>query len=194
MSKSLAPLTVLHSGGCFGALRSLCRGAMVSSHGQIMAFDESLCSGGPSLAFRGGRVDAQSPNKAGVPTPEQDFDTHKAAFARQGFTQTEMIQLVACGHTVAGVQHRFFPTIVPPSSDPNNLEGNVHLDSTFDKFDNAMYVSIVIDLVLMFADLPSSAKEYIDGTTKNPLVVTPNITMRSDYRIFNSDSNKTMQA
>ena len=54
-------------------------------------------SGGPEIAFRGGRVDAAEPNAPGVPQPQQDLPAHIAAFARQGFTQKEMISLVACG-------------------------------------------------------------------------------------------------
>jgi hypothetical protein len=54
-------------------------------------------SNGPEIAFRGGRVDAVEPNKPGVPEPQQDLDSHIASFARQGFTKTEMIGLVACG-------------------------------------------------------------------------------------------------
>ncbi|KAF7373034.1 Peroxidase [Mycena sanguinolenta] len=69
--------------------------------------------GGPEIAFRGGRLDAGEANAPGVPQPQQSLETHVAAFARQGFTQTEMIGLVACGHTFGGVQHAFFPTIVP---------------------------------------------------------------------------------
>lgn len=57
-------------------------------------------SGGPEIAFRGGRIDAAVPNAPGVPGPEQDLDSHIASFARQGFTQTEMIGLVACGCVV----------------------------------------------------------------------------------------------
>lgn len=37
-------------------------------------------------------------------------------------------------------------------------------------------------------------KEYIAGRSINPLVVTPNITDRSDLRIFSSDGNATMKA
>ncbi|KAJ7853387.1 hypothetical protein B0H13DRAFT_2358985 [Mycena leptocephala] len=69
----------------------------------------------------------------GVPQPQQDLKTNIGAFARQGFTQTEMIGLVACG-----------------------------------------------------------AKEYISGTTQNPLVVGSNDTTNSDKRIFGSDGNATM--
>ncbi|KAJ7613376.1 heme peroxidase, partial [Roridomyces roridus] len=48
-------------------------------------------SGGPEIAFRGGRIDAGEPNAPGVPQPQEDLETHIAAFARQGFTSTEMI-------------------------------------------------------------------------------------------------------
>jgi hypothetical protein len=58
---------------------------------------KKMGSGGPQIAFRGGRIDAAEPNKPGVPQPQQDLKTHVSAFARQGFTQTEMIGLVACG-------------------------------------------------------------------------------------------------
>jgi hypothetical protein len=54
-------------------------------------------SKGPEIKFRGGRIDATEANKPGVPEPQQDLDAHIASFARQGFTQTEMIGLVACG-------------------------------------------------------------------------------------------------
>jgi hypothetical protein len=54
-------------------------------------------SGGPEIAFRGGRVDAAEANPPGVPQPDQGLNAHIAAFARQGFTQTDMISLVACG-------------------------------------------------------------------------------------------------
>jgi hypothetical protein len=54
-------------------------------------------SGGPEIPYRGGRVDALEPNAPGVPEPQQDLDAHIASFARQGFTKTEMIGLVACG-------------------------------------------------------------------------------------------------
>jgi hypothetical protein len=57
-----------------------------------------VASGGPEIAFRGGRVDATGPNSPGVPEPQQDLDEHIASFARQGFTQNEMIGLVACGY------------------------------------------------------------------------------------------------
>jgi catalase (peroxidase I) len=84
-------------------------------------------------------VDAQQAGPAGVPLPEDTLQSHTAAFARMGFTATEMIQLVACGHTIGGVQSKFFPTIVPSNiQNKNNLDGNVPFDSSFDVFDNRM--------------------------------------------------------
>ncbi|KAJ7722545.1 hypothetical protein B0H14DRAFT_3900416 [Mycena olivaceomarginata] len=47
----------------------------------------------PEINFRGGHVDAGEPNLCGVPEPQQDLNSHNAAFSRQGFTQTAMIGL-----------------------------------------------------------------------------------------------------
>ncbi|KAJ7657897.1 heme peroxidase, partial [Mycena polygramma] len=132
--------------------------------------------GGPEIAFRGGRVDALEPNAPGVPEPQDALASHVASFARQGFTQTEMIGLVACGHTFGGVQHDTFPDIVPELNDPNNAKSVAHFDSTFANFDNTI------------------ASEYISGTTQNPLVVGLNDTTNSDKRIFGSDGNATMRS
>ncbi|KAJ6473767.1 heme peroxidase [Mycena sanguinolenta] len=130
--------------------------------------------GGPQIPFRGGRVDATEPNLPGVPEPEQTLDSHIATFGRQGFTQDEMIGLVACGHTFGGVQHAPFPDIVPELNDPTSTESVAHFDSTNTHFDNNI------------------AMEYISGTTQNPLVVGFNDTTNSDRRIFGSDGNVTM--
>ncbi|KAJ7929869.1 heme peroxidase, partial [Mycena leptocephala] len=129
--------------------------------------------GGPEIAFRGGRVDAAAPNAPGVPAPEQGLDSHIAAFARQGFTQTEMIGLVACGHTFGGVQHSFFPNTVNVLNDPTSTDNVAHLTRRL-------------------IPLTTTAAEYIAGTTKNPLVVGFNDTTNSDKRIFGSDGNATM--
>ncbi|KAJ7616700.1 heme peroxidase [Mycena polygramma] len=68
--------------------------ADVLAAGVVIAIENC---GGPEIAFRGGRADADKPNAPGVPEPQQDLATHIATFARQGFSQTEMIGLVACG-------------------------------------------------------------------------------------------------
>ncbi|KAH7097002.1 putative L-ascorbate oxidase, partial [Auriculariales sp. MPI-PUGE-AT-0066] len=130
--------------------------------------------GGPQIDFRGGRTDATEPNESGVPEPDQDLDSHIASFAKQGFNVTEMIGLVACGHTIGGVQHATLPDIVPELNDPKNTESNQPFDGTAFKFDNHI------------------ATEYIDGTTKNSLVINLNDTLNSDKRIFSSDGNFTM--
>ncbi|KAF8133615.1 heme peroxidase, partial [Mycena galopus ATCC 62051] len=140
--------------------------------GTIIAIENC---GGPEIAFRGGRIDADGPNVPGVPEPQDDLATHIADFARQGFTQTEMIGLVACGHTFGGVQQAPFPDIVPVINDPNNTQSVAHFDSTSVNFDNLV------------------ATEYISGTTQNPLVVGSNDTTNSDKRIFGSDGNVTMK-
>ncbi|KAF7340302.1 hypothetical protein MVEN_01949300 [Mycena venus] len=145
--------------------------ADVVALGAIMAFENC---GGPELAFRGGRLDAGEPNVPGVPQPQQDLQQHIDMFARQGFTQTEMISLVACGHSFGGVQHDPFPDIAPELNDPNNLRSVSHFDLTPQEFDNRV------------------AEEYISGQTRNPLVVGLNDTTNSDKRIFGSDGNATM--
>ncbi|KAJ7364684.1 heme peroxidase, partial [Mycena albidolilacea] len=132
--------------------------------------------GGPQIAFRGGRIDAAEPNTPGVPEPQQDLQAHIDSFARQGFTQTEMIGLIACGHTFGGVEHGSFPDTVPELNDSNNTLSVAHFDSTFGAFDNNV------------------ATEYITGTTTNPLVVGANDTTNSDKRIFASDGNVTMKS
>lgn len=90
----------------------------------------NIFSGGPKINYRGGRVDATVANNPGVPQPQEDFNTHLASFARQGFNQTEMIGLIACGHSFGGVQHASFPGIVS--------SGAAFFDSTHDHFDNKM--------------------------------------------------------
>ncbi|KAJ7657921.1 heme peroxidase [Mycena polygramma] len=141
--------------------------------GAIIAIENC---GGPEIAFRGGRVDALEPNAPGVPEPQDALASHIASFARQGFTQTEMIGLVACGHTFGGVQHSTFPDIVPQLNETGNGQSVAHFDTTFTTFDNNI------------------ASEYISGTTQNPLVVGLNDTTNSDKRIFGSDGNATMQS
>jgi hypothetical protein len=72
------------------------------------------CSNGSLvIPFSAGRVDATEAGPSGVPQPQEDLATHTASFARQGFNATEMIALVACGHTIGGVHGADFPQIVP---------------------------------------------------------------------------------
>ncbi|KAF8163504.1 heme peroxidase [Crassisporium funariophilum] len=130
--------------------------------------------GGPIIPFRGGRVDALAAGPLGVPEAHQDLSTHIALFARQGFTQAEMITLVACGHTLGGVRSSDFPDIVPAGSDPTI--------PNFEDFDTTHQFD------------PNVVTQYLDGSTTNPLVVDRNSTLNSDRRIFSSDNNVTMQS
>lgn len=76
------------------------------------------CSNGKVIVpFKGGRVDAAGPGPSGVPQPQEDLASHTANFARQGFDVSEMISLVACGHSIGGVHGVDFPEIVPNPPD-----------------------------------------------------------------------------
>lgn len=81
------------------------------------------CSAGKVvIPFRGGRIDATKAGPSGVPEPQQDINSHLSAFKRQGFNKTEMIGLVACGHTLGGVHGVDFPTIVDvPATGDNTV-------------------------------------------------------------------------
>ncbi|KAK7040210.1 hypothetical protein VNI00_010016 [Paramarasmius palmivorus] len=125
--------------------------------------------GGPIVPYRAGRIDATAAGPLGVPEPFQDLASHTESFRRQGFSQSEMIALVACGHTLGGVRRDDFPDIIHDTS--ANL-------TTFDR--TTGFDSTVVT-------------EYLDGSTNNPLVVGPNATTNSDLRIFLADGNVTMQ-
>ncbi|KJA22076.1 hypothetical protein HYPSUDRAFT_122627, partial [Hypholoma sublateritium FD-334 SS-4] len=131
--------------------------------------------GGPPLTFRGGRIDAMEAGRFGVPQPQEDLQTHIEEFKLQGFTQTEMISLVACGHTIGGVRNLDFPNIVPSPDGPNATLAD-GFDSTIQKYDSTI------------------VSEYLAGTTQDPLVVVPNVTLQSDLKIFSSDGNVTMKS
>lgn len=88
---------------------SLISGADVVAFGATWAV--AAC-GGPVLKYRGGRKDAAGPRMPGVPEPNQTLTTHVEKFRLQGFNATEMIQLVACGHTLGGVRSVDFPEVV----------------------------------------------------------------------------------
>ncbi|KAJ3924907.1 MAG: heme peroxidase [Lentinula lateritia] len=126
--------------------------------------------GGPVIPFSAGRVDTTEAGPETVPEPQQDLASHTEAFRRQGFTPTEMISLVACGHTLGRVRQVDFPLVV------TNTEDFLQTFDTTTNFDNAV------------------VSEYLQNTTQNILVVGPNVTTRLDFRIFLSDGNVTMQS
>ncbi|OJD32177.1 wsc domain-containing protein [Diplodia corticola] len=130
--------------------------------------------GGPKIPFRVGRIDATEAGPLGVPKPDQDIDTHTQIFAKAGFNTSDMIAMVACGHTLGGVHGKNFPEITLNSSD-TNFE-HFEADDSFSLFDNAVVT------------------EYLDDSTDNLLVHGPNATLNSDARVFAADNNATMRA
>lgn len=96
----------------------------VASESDIIAIGVVLAvaeCNGPTIPFRMGRVDALGPGSPGVPTPDQSLASHIESFRRQGFTQSEMIALVACGHSFGGVRSPDFPEIVPSAADDSQI-------------------------------------------------------------------------
>ncbi|KDR77709.1 hypothetical protein GALMADRAFT_65949, partial [Galerina marginata CBS 339.88] len=128
--------------------------------------------GGPPIPFRYGRKDALKAGRSGVPEPQQDLASHIESFRLQGFTQKEMIALVACGHTLGGVRSVDFQDIVP---DPSNAS-----IATFDTTSGFDHLIVT---------------QYLNSSTKNPLIRVPsgNSTFASDLRIFGSHRNATMK-
>ncbi|KAI7785095.1 wsc domain-containing protein [Diaporthe eres] len=129
------------------------------------------CGGAP-MPFRAGRVDALEAGPAGVPEPDTPLERTRARFAGAGFSEADMIALVACGHTLGGVHSRNNPHITGLDPSPDTV---TKFDSTFDSFDNRI------------------ATEYLGGNTPNPLVTGRNQTLNSDRRIFASDGNRTIR-
>ncbi|KAE9405955.1 heme peroxidase [Gymnopus androsaceus JB14] len=109
------------------------------------------------------------PGPATVPEPQQDLATHIESFRQQGFNETEMIALVACGHTLGGVRQVDFPLIVTDTSI------DVETFDTTPAFDNTI------------------VSQYLQNITQDILVVGSNVTTQSDLRIFSSDGNATMR-
>ncbi|PON20089.1 WSC domain-containing protein [Trichoderma gamsii] len=159
--------------GFFSAVHSP-RSSMSDLFAMAAVIAVGSCSNGKVIIpYRGGRVDAAGPGPSGVPQPQEDLASHTASFARQGFDVTEMIQLVACGHSIGGVHGVDFPEIVPnpPNTGTDNM---VTFDTTNNDFDNKV------------------AKEFVANNTQNPLAFGQNETTRSDFRIFNADGGKVI--
>lgn len=131
------------------------------------------------IKLKVGRIDATGPGPEGVPKPTDDLNSTLTAFAKAGFSQTEAIQSVACGHSLGAVHQVNFPDIVPASVvTSTNLDGGSNFDSTPALFD------------------ATNINEYLNGTGKagGPLVVGFNSTTNSDLRLFSSDNNATILA
>ncbi|RYC59987.1 hypothetical protein CHU98_g6227 [Xylaria longipes] len=126
-------------------------------------------SGNVLIPFRAGRVDATEAGPSGVPEPQHDLSTHEAIFANAGFNVTDMIAMVACGHSIGGVHANDFPTIV--SKARSIVLGNdlTPFDNTTTTFDNSIAVN------------------FVNNVTQDALAYGVNETTRSDYRVFTAD-------
>lgn len=131
--------------------------------------------GGPAVPIRGGRIDATMAGPDGfVPQPQDGIGTFRNRFLRIGFNTAQMIQVVACGHTIGGVHSPEFSDLVPPGTP----KGELSFDSTVAVFDNKVVT------------------EYLNNNSTNPLVVGNAVGLHknSDAVVFGADQNQTVQA
>ncbi|KAH6709093.1 heme peroxidase [Leptodontidium sp. MPI-SDFR-AT-0119] len=131
-----------------------------------------------AIPLRVGRTDAVQAGPSGVPGPFTPLQPTLAQFAKAGFSATETIALVSCGHSLGRIHFSNFPDIVDNSAvSATNLNGGIGFDSTPAGLD------------------PAGMLEYLDGTKGKggPLVTSPNVAARSDLRLFISDGNATIR-
>lgn len=131
--------------------------------------------GGPQVPLRAGRIDATGAGPDALPDAADSANTLTARFANMGLSATEMIQLVACGHTLGGVHPAQNPAVTSQNPGQAQAQGVLPFDTTDAAFDNRI------------------ATEYVSGTTRNPLVVGP-AALNSDLRVFEVDNNVTIKA
>lgn len=134
--------------------------------------------GGPVLPVKAGRIDATGTGPNGLPDPADSRETLIGRFAKMGFSPQEMIQLVACGHTLGGVHPGIGSNFNPrdPAAVQQAVDGGVQ---TFDTGDASFDAKI--------------AAEYSSGISRNPLVVGRTAT-NSDLRVFSVDNNATIRS
>ncbi|KAI0148949.1 heme peroxidase [Pestalotiopsis sp. NC0098] len=139
----------------------------------------ATCSGNSTgIPLKAGRTDALVAGPSGVPEQNTGIEETLAQFAAAGFSQEDSIAATACGHSLGRIHYSNFPDIVDESAvTSNNTHGGVGFDSTPASFDTSVI------------------NEYLEGTgTLGGLLVTaPNISDRSDLRLYSSDNNVTMQ-
>ncbi|TEY67392.1 hypothetical protein BOTCAL_0127g00060 [Botryotinia calthae] len=96
-----------------------------------------------------------------------------------GFDASETIGLIACGHSLGSVHNSDTPNVVNFSFvTATNLDGGEPFDSTPGVLD------------------PNSINDYLNGTGSRggPLCTAENVADRSDYRLYISDNNATIQS
>lgn len=134
----------------------------------------SACGGTTKIPYRFGRIDAQSAGAAGVPQKRDPVTKMADRFAAAGFNQADMIALTACGHSLGGQHgpgHNDGPIEYdeeaehdetaeeeeedeePHGEEEGHDEELENFDTTPNGFDNLLAI------------------EYLDGTSKSPLIV-----------------------
>jgi hypothetical protein len=83
-----------------------------------------------------------------------------------------MIKVVACGHSIGGAHRDESPHLI--TTGPDDHSNRVTFDTTPNNFDNVVVL------------------QYLNDTTKNPLVKAKDNRYNSDKRIYMSDGNVTM--
>ncbi|KAH8674215.1 heme peroxidase [Xylariales sp. PMI_506] len=80
--------------------------------------------GGPQIPFKTGRIDATVAGPDSLPDRADSKEVLVGRFAKMGFTPQQMIQLVACGHTLGGV-HSTTGTVQNFDTTPGNFDNIV---------------------------------------------------------------------
>ncbi|KAK0388559.1 hypothetical protein NLU13_4802 [Sarocladium strictum] len=142
-----------------------------ASASDLVALGVSVATGacgGPKVPFRAGRIDAGKAGPPGVPEPHTNLEKTLDAFVTAGFDNKDMVAMVACGHAIGGVHSVDFPDITGIHAEVGN-DTTLPFQNDVSTFHNGVVT------------------EFLNGKTKNPLVVAKNDTLNSDKRIFNSD-------
>lgn len=142
--------------------------------------------------MRAGRIDTYVAGDYGTPQPQQDISTLMESFSNQGFNQSEMIKLVACGHALGGVRSTDFPGLVAPN--PNSSVPVIDNFHETMQFNNLVFVTFLLEqfLTQFSSCFQHRVTDYLDNKSTNVLVTTTNQTMASDLHVFESDGNVTM--
>lgn len=134
------------------------------------ALDSVRSCGGPDIPFYYGRVDTHAGGPDNVlPEAEDSTASHVQRFAKMGFTASDMVGMVACGHTLGGVHSENNPQLT--------ATGHHHFDETYGKFDNRV------------------ALDHFNGSSVNPMGQQWDANApgkSSDTRVFASDGNATI--
>lgn len=95
-----------------------------------------MSCGGLNIPFRGGRPEATAGGSRGVPSPDETVDAYTARFRTAGMNASEMVTMIACGHTIGGVRKNEAPALFARSGSKQDVYQS--FDGTARKFDMAV--------------------------------------------------------